>query len=182
MYKKKEYIIIGAIVAITVFLGFMPMIISSCSNESSDEIVEKETKKEYLSITIRGEINVNEVNITIPYGYSYGYIVSKIKPYLNQYSIIDQELTKRYFEDSIVIIYSTDQNMEIEEIVENGELININTASKDILLKLYGIGTKRADAIIEYRKNKIIDSFKELKELLGVSNEIINSIKEKATL
>ena len=179
MYKKKEYIIIGAIVALTVFLGFMPMIISSCSNESSDEIVEKETKKEYLSITIRGEINVNEVNITIPYGYSYGYIVSKIKPYLNQYSIIDQELTKRYFEDSIVIIYSTDQNMEIEEIVE---LININTASKDILLKLYGIGTKRADAIIEYRNKKIIDSFKELKELLGVSDEIINSIKEKATL
>ena len=181
MYKKKEIIIISAIISLTIFLGFLPMIISSCDNKK-DEIVEKEEKKDYLSITIKGELNVDKVNLEIPYGYSYGYIISKIKPYLNQYSIIDKELTKRYYEDSIIIIYSSDINNEIVEEIEVNNLININESPKDDLTKLYGIGTKRADAIIEYREKKKIESFTELKELLGVSDEVISAIKEKAIL
>ena len=181
MYKKKEIIIISAIISLTIFLGFLPMIISSCDNKK-DEIVEKEEKSDYLSITIKGELNVDKVNLEIPYGYSYGYIISKIKPYLNQYSIIDKELTKRYYEDSIIIIYSSDINNEIVEEIEVNNLININESPKDDLTKLYGIGTKRADAIIEYREKKKIESFTELKELLGVSDEVISAIKEKAIL
>ena len=181
MYKKKEIIIISAIISLTIFLGFLPMIISSCDNKK-EEIVEKEEEKDYLSITIKGELNVDKVNLEIPYGYSYGYIISKIKPYLNQYSIIDKELTKRYYEDSIIIIYSSDINNEIVEEIDVSNLININESDKDELTKLYGIGTKRADAIIEYREKKKIESFTELKELLGVSDEVISAIKEKAIL
>ena len=182
MYKKKEIIIISAIIGLTVFLGFLPMIISSCDNKKDDEIVEKEERNDYLSIIIKGELNVDKVNLEIPYGYSYGYIISKIKPYLNQYSIIDKELTKRYYEDSIIIIYSSDINNEIVEEIDNSNLININESPKDDLTKLYGIGTKRADAIIEYREKKKIESFTEFKELLGVSDEVISAIKEKAIL
>ncbi|MBQ6784093.1 MAG: DUF655 domain-containing protein [Acholeplasmatales bacterium] len=182
MYKKKEIIIISAIIGLTVFLGFLPMIISSCDNKKDDEIVEKEERNDYLSIIIKGELNVDKVNLEIPYGYSYGYIISKIKPYLNQYSIIDKELTKRYYEDSIIIIYSSDINNEIVEEIDNSNLININESPKDDLTKLFGIGTKRADAIIEYREKKKIESFTELKDLLGVSDEVISAIKEKAIL
>ena len=182
MYKKKEIIIISAIIGLTVFLGFLPMIISSCDNKKDDEIVEKEERNDYLSIIIKGELNVDKVNLEIPYGYSYGYIISKIKPYLNQYSIIDKELTKRYYEDSIIIIYSSDINNEIVEEIDNSNLININESPKDDLTKLFGIGTKRADAIIEYREKKKIESFTELKEVLGVSDEVISAIKEKAIL
>ena len=182
MYKKKEIIIISAIIGLTVFLGFLPMIISSCDNKKDDEIVEKEERNDYLSIIIKGELNVDKVNLEIPYGYSYGYIISKINPYLNQYSIIDKELTKRYYEDSIIIIYSSDINNEIVEEIDNSNLININESPKDDLTKLFGIGTKRADAIIEYREKKKIESFTELKELLGVSDEVISAIKEKAIL
>ena len=60
--------------------------------------------------------------------------------------------------------------------------ININVASTDELITLYGIGEKRAQAIIDYRKNKKIESFSELKELLGVSDEVIINIKDKAVL
>ena len=182
MYKKKEIIIISAIIGLTVFLGFLPMIISSCDNKKDDEIVEKEERNDYLSIIIKGELNVDKVNLEIPYGYSYGYIISKIKPYLNQYSIIDKELTKRYYEDSIIIIYSSDINNEIVEEIDNSNLININESPKDDLTKLFGIGTKRADAIIEYREKKKIESFTELKDLLGVSDEVLSAIKEKAIL
>ena len=182
MYKKKEIIIISAIIGLTVFLGFLPMIISSCDNKKDDEIVEKEERNDYLSIIIKGELNVDKVNLEIPYGYSYGYIISKIKPYLNQYSIIDKELTKRYYEDSIIIIYSSDIYNEIVEEIDNSNLININESPKDDLTKLFGIGTKRADAIIEYREKKKIESFTELKDLLGVSDEVISAIKEKAIL
>ncbi len=36
--------------------------------------------------------------------------------------------------------------------------------------------------LIEYREKKEIESFTELKELLGVSDEVISAIKEKAIL
>ncbi|MBO5711197.1 MAG: helix-hairpin-helix domain-containing protein, partial [Acholeplasmatales bacterium] len=54
--------------------------------------------------------------------------------------------------------------------------------TKDELLTLYGIGEARADKIIEYRINDRIDTFNELRELLGVSNEIISKIKSQAVL
>ena len=182
MYKKKEYLIILLIIGLTVFLGFLPMIISS--NESKeDEIVEKEDeRKDILKITIKGELNVDYVNLEIPYGFSYGYIISKLKPFLNQYSIVEKELTKRYYDDTTIIIKSSDIDNEIEEEIIDVNYININLDSKDMLTKLYGIGSKRADAIIEYRENKKIESFQELKELIGVSDEVISTIKEKAIL
>ena len=49
-------------------------------------------------------------------------------------------------------------------------------------MSLYGIGDKRSDAIIEYREKKKIESWDELKSLIGVSDEVIKAIKEKAVL
>ena len=54
--------------------------------------------------------------------------------------------------------------------------------SKEELIKIYGIGEKRADKIIAYRKTTKIKSFEELKTLIGVSNEIIEKIKQQAIL
>ena len=66
--------------------------------------------------------------------------------------------------------------------IDLSDFININTASASELTTLYGIGDKRAILIIEYRKNKKIESFEELREIIGVSDEVIKRIKEKAIL
>ena len=179
MRRKKELIIIILIVVVTIFLAFMPMILSK-KNENEDDII-KEEEKLTINITIKGELKVDELKIKIPYGYSYGYIINKIELYLNKYSVISNDRTKRYYEDSVIIIESNDTN-NTKSIIDNTGKININTALEDELVTLYGIGDKRTKAIIEYRKIKKIETFTELKELLGVSNEVIENIKEKAFL
>ena len=179
MRRKKELIIIILIVAVTIFLAFMPMILSKKNESDVENIVEEE--KTTINITIKGELKVDELKLKIPYGYSYGYIINKIELYLNKYSVISDDRTKRYYEDTVIIIESNDTN-NTESIIDNTGKININTALEDELVTLYGIGDKRAKAIIEYRKIKKIETFTELKELLGVSNEVIENIKEKAFL
>ena len=179
MYKKKEIIIIILIITLTVFLALRPSLISSCHK---DEIIEKEEiKEEFLNIKIEGELTEDNLEIKIPYGFSYGYIISKIEPYLNDYSIIDSDYTKRYYESTTIIIKSSDNNNEsYNESYDNK--ININTASKDELMSIKGIGDKRASLIIEYRDINKITSYSELQSLIGVSNEIIEIIKGKTII
>ena len=181
MKRKKEIIVIILIIISTLILAFLPMLINNLKKEEENIIESKAPST--INIKITGELKVDELNIKIPYGYSYGYIINKIELYLNDYSIIDNNKTKRYYEDSVIIIESSDIKINDDDINNiDSNKININLASIDQLTSLYGIGEKRANAIIEYRKNKKIESFTELKELLGVSDEIINHIKEKAVL
>ena len=133
-----------------------------------------------MYITLTGEITVDEVTFKIPYGYSYGNIINTIKLYTNRYSIIDYDSKVKFTSDTIITILSADKNNDLDIIHENK--ININTASKNELITLYGIGEKRADYIIEYRAKKLITSFDELKKILGVSNEVIEKIKGQAIL
>lgn len=64
-----------------------------------------------------------------------------------------------------------------------GELININTADKEGLKKLSGIGDGRAQKIIDYRTEhgdfKKID---DIKNISGIGEAIYNNIKNKITV
>lgn len=68
---------------------------------------------------------------------------------------------------------------ESENISVNGK-ININTASKEDLLKIKFIGDKKAEAIIEYRKeNGGFNTVEELKNVPGIGDKIYQKIKDK---
>ena len=63
------------------------------------------------------------------------------------------------------------------------ELININTADIEELMKLKHIGEKKAEAIIEYRElNGAFRSVDELKEVSGISQNIIDANKGRITV
>lgn len=56
--------------------------------------------------------------------------------------------------------------------------VNINTASQAELTTLKGIGTKRAEAIINYRtKNGAFQSIDELKKVDGIGEKTFEAIK-----
>ncbi len=178
MHRKKEIIVIVLIILVTVALAFIPMIINYTKSDS--EAITESKRPTTVNIKVTGELKLDEINIKIPYGYTYGYIINKIELYLNDYSVIDDDRNKRYYEDSTVVIETRDiKSVTIED---NSDKININTANAGELTSLYGIGDKRALLIIEYRQKKNIESFEELKELIGVSDEVIKRIKEKAIL
>ncbi|MBQ3253070.1 MAG: helix-hairpin-helix domain-containing protein [Acholeplasmatales bacterium] len=191
MYKKKEIIIIIAIIFITILLSSFPILLNNNKTEliqDDDEIIEESN---IITITVTGELTIpgdslnpdtitNTINIEATKGISYGEIITKINNYLTSYSIINDSFKTRYYTDTTIIIESSFIDETKEE--DNQNKIDISEATFDELMMLYGIGEKRALAIIEYRINNPIESFEELKSLLGVSDEVIERIKEKALL
>lgn len=174
MNRKKEIIIIIIIIITSIFLAFLPKIINNTKEEKKIENVDNN-----IEIIVTGEINTDSLVLEVPKGISYGYIINKIKLYLNDYSIIEKNFNQRYYENSTIVIESSDIQNDIEN---NVGRININTASYQELIGLYGIGEKRANKIIEYREKQKIISFEELKKIIGVSDAVIQAIKQQAFL
>lgn len=56
-------------------------------------------------------------------------------------------------------------------------MIDVKTATKEQLMSINGIGEKKAEAIIEYRKANKIQKLDDLLNVKGIGPEIINNIK-----
>lgn len=69
-----------------------------------------------------------------------------------------------------------DQNPVIDSTTD--EKVNINTASKEELMKLPNIGDKRADSIIEYRQNNKFENIEDIKKVSGIGNNYFEQMKE----
>ena len=57
------------------------------------------------------------------------------------------------------------------------EVININTASKEELMKLSGIGEGKAKQIIEYRNKNPFNSIEDIKNVKGIGDSLYEKIK-----
>lgn len=55
---------------------------------------------------------------------------------------------------------------------------NFQTATKEQLMNIKGIGDKKAEAIIEYRKTNEIKSVDDLSKIKGFGDSLIKSLKE----
>lgn len=172
MYRKKEIIIIIGIILLTVIFALY-----DDTFKNNEDLINEHTPS-YVTVRLEGEVK-EEHEILIPYGYTYGYVMKYASVYLNDYSYYELQLDKQIFEDTTITILSNDKNNNYKECSVN---IAINTATLDELLTLYGIGEARAKKIIEYRENNRIDTFEELKDILGISNEVLERIKTQAIL
>ena len=62
------------------------------------------------------------------------------------------------------------------------EKVNINTAPKEELMTLSGIGETKAEAIIAYRKENTFKVIEDLKNVSGIGNETYEEIKNYITV
>ena len=69
-------------------------------------------------------------------------------------------------------------NDKIENTIENNNLININTATLEILMTIPGIGESKAKTIIEYRnENGNFNSIEDLLNVNGIGEKLYEQIK-----
>ena len=61
-------------------------------------------------------------------------------------------------------------------------LVSINTASKEELMTISGIGESKALSIIEYRKTKKFEKIEDIKNVSGIGDKLFEKIKEYITI
>ena len=81
-------------------------------------------------------------------------------------------------EDEVISDSNSTKVVKEKKEVNDGK-ISINTGSISELMKLQGIGQKKAEAIIEYReKNGLFKDIKDITKVAGIGNSIFEKIKD----
>ena len=83
--------------------------------------------------------------------------------------------TVKAINDALIKEEKTDNNKT------NG-LVNINTASKEELMSITGIGESKANSIIEYRTKNKFNSIEEIKNVSGIGDKFFEQIKNYITV
>lgn len=60
--------------------------------------------------------------------------------------------------------------------------VNINTATKEELMSINGIGESKANAIIDYRKSNKFNSIDDIKNVKGIGDNIFKNIKDEISI
>ena len=112
--------------------------------------------------------------------YIIDYSNDQIKEYKEKL-LPSKEIIKKVEEKIICPDTSNDACAKNNTIKEESNItgkININTASKEELMTLTGIGESKADKIIEYRKNNKFNTIEDIKNISGIGDSIFEKIKD----
>lgn len=69
-----------------------------------------------------------------------------------------------------------------EKITTTSSVININTATKEELMTLTGIGEAKAEAIISYREKTPFTKIEDIKNVSGIGDSVYEDIKDYITV
>lgn len=84
---------------------------------------------------------------------------------------------------NVQIINEADSKNNSEtEIIDQGQKININTASKEELENLTGIGPTKANDIISYREENDFEKIEDIQNVKGIGPATFEKIKNEITV
>ena len=98
--------------------------------------------------------------------------------------VTDQDKTTEQEQETNSVLTEEKDNNKSEVLEKEGlSLININTATKDQLMSLSGIGEAKAKNIIKYREeNGLFTDVSQIVNVSGISQKMYDSIKEYITV
>ena len=192
-YSFKKFILKNKsiiIVSIILVLSIISLIIQNSKEKSSilvnDNQLEKEKYEGKIAVYISGEVKnpgvyyIDEESrlvdlIDICGGFNENADISELNlaEKLNDAEKIDVP--------KIIEEEDAEPNMSQQESISNEnetDLININTASKEELKELKGIGDTLADNIIEYRKYTKFENIEDILNVNGIGNSKFEAIRE----
>ncbi len=165
MYRKKEWVLIA--VCLILFLGIG---LYFKFQKKETKIVEEDrvAQREKIIISVKGEL-VRPVELEYFGPTTYGAVFLQIRYLLNEYSDLSGfDMQGILAETKQIIIPSLDQKNDFEQ----DAFIHINDASLPELIQLYGIGEKRGERILAYRKTSgKITSWEEFWRVVNIHNE-----------
>lgn len=139
--------------------------------------------EEYINVFVSGAVNNPDV-YTLKKG-------SIIKDAVDLAGGFSEEACRDYvnlakkLEDGEHIMIPTMEQMSglsVQNILEESQkstLVNINTATKEELMSLPGIGERKADSIIEYRNSKSFSAIEDIMNISGIKEAAFNKIRDK---
>lgn len=151
-------------------------------SDSSDKV------EDIIKVDIKGSI-VNPGVYEVSNSDRINDVINKAGGLLEDANTSNINLSKRV-KDEMVIVISNNQNVE-EEVIDfetnnytesNNSLVSINSASKEELMSLSGIGESKALAIIKYRENQKFNSIEDIKNVNGIGDSLFEKIKDSITV
>jgi competence protein ComEA len=201
---KKYYILIGIIVALIIGVFSITSIYQG-KDTPSISLVDEETTSVLESINtfyvdIKGSVNkpgvykvddqmiVNDL-IKLAGGLTKNAytkninLATKLKEGMVVYVYSKNELTNTTSTTTILndAYYSYEPTTTSSEVKVSGK-VNINTATKEELMTVTGIGESKAIAIIDYRKNNKFNSIEDIMNVSGIGESLFAKIKEYITV
>lgn len=97
-----------------------------------------------------------------------------------------EEILEKYKEEVCICEcpeITNDACIETKNDTEENILVNINTAGKDELTKIPGVGDSKAHAIIKYREeNGDFNDIEDIKKVSGIGESLFEKIKDYITV
>lgn len=181
----KEFIIkykTNIIIALIVIVSLISIILQNTKSKiyiNNNEIVE-DKYEDKIAVYIAGEVK-NPGVYYIDENLRLNDLIKECGGLTDKADLSDINLAEKLNDsDKIEIpaLSNDDNEVSYDDIQESSGLININTATKDELKTLNGIGDTLANNIIEYRKNNEFETIEDILNVNGIGESKYESIKE----
>lgn len=175
--KDKSALALGAFIILSI-LGYFLL--------PKDEIVIKESEnveEDFIFVHVEGAVNEPGL-IKVKYGTRLYELIEQAGGETDEADVSRVNLASIVSDEQKVVIPAkvvVDENYDDEE-SESG-IVNINTASKDRLTTLTGVGESTAEKIINYREeNGYFNSIEDLMNVPGIGESKFNALKNDITV
>ena len=163
--------------------------------ELVENVLEKEEEKEEIEeipkikVDIKGEVK-NPGVYELELGNRIIDVVNLSGGFTTKAITKEVNLSKKIYDEMAIIIPDSETTCVVEPKYTNLEndvdqisgLVNINTASKEDLMTLTGVGESKADAIIKYRKQNKFEKIEDIMNITGIKESLFNKIKDEITV
>lgn len=120
-------------------------------------------------------------------GLAGGFTAQADEDWLNQADVLqDGQQLYVYTQDETLAMRQSSGRMDNDgkvRLSETDDRIDLNTATREELMTLPGIGEAKADAVIAYREEHgSFSSIEEIKNIPGIKNAVFSKIKDRITV
>lgn len=153
-------------------------------NETVNDITDT-VRKDEIYVYVTGRVKNPNV-YKVPDDYRIYQIIELAGGFLDDAETRNINLADRIYDGMQITVYAVGEeqvNSSGETIPTKSSLININTASKEELMTLPGIGESKAESIISYRnQNGYFNSIEDIMNISGIKEGAFEKIKDFITV